>query len=108
MGWAALCGAIAAEIVGTLSLRGLASGWRWSLGLAVILGYGVSFALLAMALRTVPVSTAYAVWSGLGIVGITLLAMLLYGERVSPSAALGIVLIIVGVVALKLNGTAHG
>jgi small multidrug resistance pump len=74
----------------------------------VILGYGVSFALLAMALRTVPVSTAYAVWSGLGIVGITLLAMLLYGERVSPSAALGIVLIIVGVVALKLNGTAHG
>jgi small multidrug resistance pump len=107
MGWLYLGGAIIAEITGTLSLRGVASGWRLGPGLLVVLGYGVSFVLLALALRTLAVSTAYAVWSGLGIVGISILAMLIYNERIPPAGILGMLLIIAGVVILNLTGPIH-
>ena len=108
MGWLALAGAIASEGAATLSLRGLTDGWRWGLGLVVIAGYGVSFVLLAIALRTVPLSTAYAVWSGLGTVGIAVLATLLFREHIPPAGIVGIGLVIVGVVILNLSGTSHG
>lgn len=105
MGWLLLGCAIAAEVTGTLALRALAGGWRTGPAVLVAVGYLVSFALLALALRTVAVSTAYAVWSGVGTVGVSVAAVVLYGEKIPPGGVLGIALIIAGVVVLNLAGS---
>ncbi len=62
----------------------------------------VSFLLLALAMRTIPVGTAYAIWTGIGAVGVALLGMVLFGESKDIGRLLSIVLIIAGIVGLKL------
>lgn len=108
MGWLLLGGAIASEVIATLALRALSTGGRLWLALIVVVGYVTSFALLALTLRTVPVSTAYAVWAGAGTAGVAVLAALLFQERIGLTMAAGIGLIIVGMVLVNLDGTAHG
>jgi small multidrug resistance pump len=107
MGWLLLGTAIAAEVTGTLALRALSAGWRTGPALVVGVGYGASFVLLALALRTIAVSTAYAVWAGVGTAGVAVLAWLLYGERMTWAGAAGIALVIAGVAVLNLSGSAH-
>ena len=63
----------------------------------------VSFVLLAQALRTLPVGTGYAVWTGIGAVGTAILGILLFGESSSPPRIACIVLIVTGIVGLKLT-----
>ena len=58
--------------------------------------------LLAIALRTIPVGTGYAVWTGIGAVGTALLGMFLFGESREPARLACIVLIVAGIVGLKL------
>ncbi len=108
MGWLLLVSAIAAEVAGTLALRALSTGFRLGPAVVVTVGYAVSFVLLALALRTVAVSTAYAVWSGVGTVGVAVLAVLIYGERITMLGAAGIALVIAGCVLLNVGGAAHG
>ena len=70
-----------------------------------VLAMAVSLALLGLALKTLPLGTAYAVWTGIGTVGTALLGVWLFGE---PAAALRLVcigLIVAGIVGLKLAGT---
>ncbi len=106
-GWLLLAGAIAAEVTGTMALRALSSGWRLALALLVAAAYGASFVLLALALRSIAVSTAYAVWAGVGTAGVAVLARIVYDERITWVGAAGIALIVAGVVVLNLSGTAH-
>ena len=61
-----------------------------------------SFLLLAQAMKTLPVGTAYAVWVGIGAVGTAVLAVFLFNETVSLMRVAGIALIIAGIIALKL------
>lgn len=61
----------------------------------------VSFKLLAMALRTIPVGTGYAVWTGIGAVGTAVLGMVLFGESREPMRLACIGLIVAGIVGLK-------
>lgn len=105
MGWLFLAGAIGAEVTGTLALRSLAAGFRWGPAAIVAVGYLVSFALLTLALRSVTVGIAYAVWSGVGTAGVAVLALLLYGERISPVGVLGLALIVAGVGVVSLSGS---
>ena len=108
MGWLLLLGAIAAEVAGTIALRAFPAGSRlWPAVLVTVQLRCVSFVLLALALRTVSVSTAYAVWSGVGTVGVAVLAVLIYGERITIVGAAGIVLVIAGCVLLNLGGATH-
>ena len=104
MGWVLLLFAIATEIAGTMALRALSTGFRWVPAVVVTLGYLTSFVLLALALRTVAVSTAYAVWSGVGTVGVAVLAVLIYGEKITLVGGVGMVLVIAGCVLLNLGG----
>jgi quaternary ammonium compound-resistance protein SugE len=70
-----------------------------------VLAMAVSLALLGLALKTLPLGTAYAVWTGIGTVGTALLGVWLFGE---PAAALRLAcigLIVAGIVGLKLAGT---
>ncbi|KAG8153087.1 QacE family quaternary ammonium compound efflux SMR transporter [Burkholderia stabilis] len=101
-GYAWLAIAIVAEVIGTSALRaadGFTRFWPSSL---VVVGYGIAFYCLSLTLRTMPVGIIYAVWSGAGIVLITLVAMLLYRQVPDLPAVIGLGLIIAGVVVLNL------
>jgi small multidrug resistance pump len=68
----------------------------------VVLGYGVAFYCLSLTLKSVPVGIVYAVWSGAGIVLITLVAVVLYRQVPDVPAIIGLGLIIAGVAVLNM------
>ena len=63
----------------------------------------VSFFLLARATKTLPLGTAYAVWTGIGAVGAAITGILLLGESASPARLLSLGLIVAGIIGLKLS-----
>lgn len=67
-----------------------------------IVGYLASAVFLSMALKGLPIGTAYAIWTGMGIVGTTILGVLLFNEKLSVPQVICVVLIIIGIVGLKL------
>ncbi len=69
-----------------------------------VVGYILSAVFLAMALKKLPIGTAYAMWTGFGIVGTTVLGVLMFNEKISLPQVICIVLIISGIVGLKLLG----
>lgn len=94
--------AIVSEVFGTTFLKA-SQGFTVLLPtLAVVCGYGLAFYFLSLSLSSIPVGIAYAVWSGLGVVLISLMGWLVYGQRLDFGAMLGILLIVSGVVVLKL------
>jgi len=101
--------AIVAEVIGTTALKASENFTRLAPSLIVVVGYGVAFYCLSLVLRSVPVGIAYAVWSGLGIVLITAVAWVLYGQRIDLAGLIGMGLIIAGVVVLNVfsKATAH-
>jgi quaternary ammonium compound-resistance protein SugE len=101
--WAALVAAGLLEIGWALGLKysdGLTRPWPTAATAIAIL---LSFALMALALRSLPFGTAYAVWTGIGAVGTILVGMLLYSEPTDPIRILCLALIVVGMIGLKLN-----
>ena len=102
MPWIYLTFAIAMEVVGTSALKMSDGFTRFAPSMVVIGGYGLSFYLLALALRSIPVGAAYAVWSGMGIVFITLIGRFYFGQRLEIPALAGIALIIVGVIMVQI------
>lgn len=94
--------AIVAEVIGTTALKASESFTRLVPSLVVVVGYGVAFYCLSLVLKTVPVGVAYAVWSGLGIALITLVAFVVYGQRIDLAGLLGMGLVIAGVVVLNV------
>ncbi|MDO5684047.1 MAG: multidrug efflux SMR transporter [Propionibacteriaceae bacterium] len=107
-GYLPLAGAIVIEVLATLSLRGATRQGHWWQWLIVVVGYATAFALLALALRTIGVGPAYALWSGLGTAGIAVAGWFVFGERLSVPAMAGIGLIIAGVVLIELGGRQTG
>jgi small multidrug resistance pump len=104
--WMLLAIAILAEVVGTSALKaseGFSRPWP---SVVVVLGYAVAFYCLSLVLRSIPVGVAYAIWSGLGIVLITLVAWVVYGQTIDLPALLGMGLIIAGVLVLNLYSKA--
>ena len=100
--WLYLLVAIVAEVIATSALKASATFTRpWPSAL-VIAGYGVAFYFLSRALETVPVGIAYAIWSGVGILLITVIAWLVYGQALDLPALVGLALIVAGVVVLNL------
>jgi quaternary ammonium compound-resistance protein SugE len=65
----------------------------------------LSFALMAVALRSIPFGTAYAVWAGIGVAGTAVVGVLLFGEPTTAARFLCVGLITVGIVGLKLAGS---
>lgn len=99
-GYFYLAMAILAEVVATTALKA-SEGFSRALPAAlVVAGYGTSFYLLSLALKSVPVGVAYAIWSGVGIVLVTLLAALLYRQVPDLAAVMGMALIVLGVAVL--------
>ena len=107
--WMILGLAIVAEVIGTTALKASENFTRLAPSVIVVVGYGVAFYCLSLVLKSVPVGIAYAVWSGLGIVLITAVAWLLYGQRIDLAGLVGMGLIIAGVVVLNVfsKATVH-
>ena len=93
--------AIVGEVVGTAALKSTEEFTRLIPSLIVIVGYGVAFFFLTLALRTIPVGIAYAVWAGIGIVLISAASWVLYKQALDAPAIVGIALIAVGVVVIN-------
>jgi multidrug transporter EmrE-like cation transporter len=94
--------AIVAEVIGTTALKASEGFTRLWPSLIVVVGYGVAFYCLSLVLKSIPVGVTYAVWSGLGIVLITVVAYLVYGQRIDLAGLIGMGLIIAGVVVLNV------
>jgi small multidrug resistance pump len=105
MGKLYLAVAIISEVIGTSALKASAGFSRPLPILIVVLGYGMAFYFLSLTLRTVPVGIAYAIWSGVGIVLITLIGMLWFRQSLDLPALLGMALIILGVVVINFFST---
>ncbi|MBA2812125.1 multidrug efflux SMR transporter [Streptomyces sp. KM273126] len=104
MGYVLLAGAIAAEVAATTAMKysdGFSRLWP---SLLTLLGYAVSFVLLAQTLKTMSIGTAYAIWSGVGTATIALIGLALFGEGLGIAKVAGLALIIGGVVVLNLGG----
>lgn len=104
----ALILAIIAEVIGTTALQQSQQFTRFVPSIAVVIFYGASFYLLAIALKTMPVGVVYAIWSGLGIVLIALVGFIFLGQVLDLAALVGIGLILTGVLVIQLlSGSGH-
>lgn len=94
--------AIGAEVIATTALRA-AQGFTVLLPSAVsVVGYVVAFYFLSLTLKTMPVGIAYAIWSGVGIVLVSLAGWLIYKQVLDAPALLGMGLIMAGVIVINL------
>lgn len=101
MGYLYLAIAILAEVAATTALKASDGFSKPVPSLIVVLGFGVAFYCLALVLRTIPMGVAYAIWSGLGIVLISLSGLLLFGQKLDAPALIGMALIVAGVVVMN-------
>jgi len=92
--------AIVSEVVATSALKASSGFTRLVPSVLVVVGYGIALYCLSLALRTIPVGVAYAIWSGVGIALVTLVAWILFRQRLDLAAVVGLSLIAAGVLVL--------
>ncbi|WP_367025859.1 SMR family transporter [Methylococcus sp. ANG] len=100
--WIFLSVAIVSEVIATSALKASEAFSRLWPSTIVIVGYAAAFYFLSLTLKAIPVGVAYAIWSGVGIVLIALIAWILYGQALDLPAIIGMSLIVAGVVVLNL------
>lgn len=102
MAWVLLVGAGLLEIVWAIALK-QAGGWtRFWPSVIGIASAVASFAMLAVALKTLPVGTAYAVWVGIGAVGVALMGIVALNESAAPLRLVCLGLVLAGILGLRL------
>lgn len=94
--------AIVCEVIATSALRAAEGFTRLIPSVIVVIGYGISFYCLSMTLKHLPIGVVYAIWSGLGIVLVSLVAYFLYKQVLDWPAIVGMGFIITGVVIMNL------
>ncbi|AGN80809.1 small multidrug resistance protein [Pseudomonas putida] len=100
--------AICAEVVATASMKAV-KGLSTPLPLLLmVVGYGIAFWMLTLVVRSIPVGIAYAIWSGLGIVLISVAALVIYGQKLDLPAMVGMAMIVAGVVIIQLYSKSAG
>jgi len=106
--WLALAIAIVAEVIGTTALKASNGFTRLLPSLIVILGYGAAFYFMAISMRVLPVGIMYAIWSGMGIVLISILGWLVYRQTLDFPAMIGMGFIIAGVIIINVFSKSVG
>ena len=102
MKWVYLLLAIVSEVGATSALKSSESFSRLWPSVLTVVGYGVAFYLLSLTLREMPVGIAYAIWSGVGIVLVSLAAVVLFGQKLDLPALIGMGLIVAGVIVINV------
>lgn len=103
LAWLLLFSAGLIEIVFALSLKYNQGFTRLIPSIVTLVSGGASLFLLMTAIKILPVGTAYAVWTGMGAVGVAILGIVLFKESAELYRILSIVLVIVGIIGLKLT-----
>jgi small multidrug resistance pump len=94
--------AIRSEVIATTSLK-LSDGFTKLIpSMIVVIGYGVSFYLLSISLKVIPIGLAYAIWSGVGIVLTVIAGMIIWRETLDWARVIGILFIILGILVINL------
>ncbi|CAN7400088.1 DMT family transporter [Neorhizobium tomejilense] len=106
--YGSLAGAIVLEVIGTTFLQQSQQFTRVLPTILMGLCYATAFYLLSIALRTLPVGIAYAIWSGLGIVLISAVGLILFRQTLDTAAIIGLGLIISGVVVVNVFSSSVG
>ena len=94
--------AIVAEVVATSTLKASDQFTKFWPSVVVVTGYAISFFLLSMVVKQIPVGIAYAIWCGLGIVLVTVVGAVVLKQAPDAAAIVGLSLIIAGAVVLRL------
>lgn len=94
--------AVLAETIGTTALQASQQFSRLGPSVLVVVAYAVSFYLLSITLRSMPVGVVYALWSGLGIIMIATIGWVVFGQRLDFAAVAGLTLIICGIAVIHL------
>lgn len=106
--WIFLTLAIVGEVAATSALKSSEGFTKLVPSVIVLVGYGVAFYFLSLAIRSIPVGIAYAVWAGLGIVLVAAIAWIFHGQKLDPWALVGMSLIVSGVAVLNLLSKSSG
>ena len=94
--------AILSEVIATTSLKFSEGFTKLVLSVVVVIGYGLSFYLLSVALKAMPLGVAYAIWSGVGLILTVIAGMVLFRETLDWARVVGILLIIAGIVFINV------
>lgn len=100
--------AIVLEVIGTTMLQKSAQFTKLAPTLVMAVCYLAAFYFLSIVLKTMPVGLAYAIWSGLGIVLISIAGYVLFGQKLDLAALIGLALIIAGVLVVNLFSKSLG
>lgn len=100
--WFTLIIAICAEVIASSSLKATEGFTKIIPSIVVIIGYITSFYFLSITLKTLPMGIAYAIWSGLGIILISLIGYVFYKQSIGMTSIIGIIFIIIGVIIIQL------
>ncbi|KFC68896.1 Small multidrug resistance protein [Bosea sp. LC85] len=100
--------AIVAEVIATSALKASQGFSKFGPTAVVAVGYGVAFYFLSLTLKSMPVGIAYAVWSGAGIVLISAVGWLVFGQKLDLWAVIGMGLIVAGVLVVNVLSTSGG
>jgi small multidrug resistance pump len=100
--WLLLAAAIFSEVIATSALKASEGFSKTTPSIIVIVGYGLAFYFLSLTLKTIPVGVAYAVWSGVGIVCVSIIGWFLFGQKLDFPALLGIGFILTGVIIMNV------
>ena len=100
--------AIVAEVIATSALKASDGFSKLGPSIIVVLGYGVAFYFLSLALKTIPVGIAYGVWSGAGIILISGVGWICFGQKLDATAMAGLALIIAGVLVVNFRSGSAG
>ena len=101
-GAAYLAIAIVGEVIATSFLRASSGFTQLIPSIVVVVGYCVTFYFFSLALQTIPVGIGYAIWSGVGIILVSIIAYFAYGQSLDLPALIGIGLILAGVLVINL------
>ncbi|MEP9405640.1 multidrug efflux SMR transporter [Peribacillus frigoritolerans] len=102
MAWVSLILAGLFEMFGVAMINKMHKDRNWQSLLLLFIGFGASFLFLAYAMKTLPMGTAYAIWTGIGASGGAIIGMLLYGESKDWRRVVFIAMVLGAAVGLKL------
>lgn len=102
MAWTYLFIAGLLEIIWAIGLKNTEGFSKLWPSVVTITAMAASIYFLAQALKTLPVGTGYAIWTGIGAVGTAILGMVLFSESIAPARIISIALIVGGIIGLKL------
>ena len=105
MSWIYLFIAGIFEIVWAVALKSSHGFTNWFYGAVTVVGMAASVYFLAVAMRSIPLGTAYAIWTGIGCIGAFIAGILLFGESFTVSRTLFASLIAIGIIGLKFSAS---